>query len=58
MLQQFMAFPALLDARDPDPLKAAVRALWAGMNAFGHDRYQELLDEVRREFPVLKQNTD
>jgi hypothetical protein len=54
--QQVTAFHALLHARDPDPLKAAVRALWAGVNAFGHDQYQELLDEVRREFPVLKQN--
>lgn len=56
--QQFTAFPALLHARDPDPLKAAIRTLWEGMNAFGHDRYQELLDEVRREFPALKRNPD
>lgn len=49
--QQVTAFHALLHARDPDPLKAAVKALWAGANAFGHDQYQELLDEVRREFP-------
>jgi hypothetical protein len=54
--KQFVAFSALLHVRDPDPLKAAVRALLAGVGAFGRDQYMELLDEVRREFPVLKHN--
>jgi hypothetical protein len=38
MLQQAMAFPALLATREEDPLEAAIDALWAAATAFGYGR--------------------
>jgi hypothetical protein len=51
--QQAMAFPALLSARNQDPLAAALDALWAAAVAFGHGRRQVLFTEVRRAFPAI-----
>ncbi|WP_018683566.1 hypothetical protein [Actinokineospora enzanensis] len=53
MLQQAMAFPAIFSELEPDPLAAALDALWNGAAAFGHGRYGELFAEVRRAFPGL-----
>jgi hypothetical protein len=51
--QQAMAFPALLSAREQDPLRAALDALWAAAVAFGHERRQVLFAEVRQAFPAI-----
>ncbi|GIJ70734.1 hypothetical protein [Virgisporangium ochraceum] len=47
-----MAVPALAAAAGPDPLQAALEALWAATTTFG-TRRAEFLAEVRREFPVV-----
>jgi hypothetical protein len=47
MRQQSMAIPALFDAASPDPLDAALRALYAAAVTFGRDNYPALLEEVR-----------
>ncbi|HEX8005451.1 MAG TPA: hypothetical protein VF482_03390 [Trebonia sp.] len=52
-LQQAMAFPALFSAREQNPLRAALDALWNAAVAFGHGRYQVLFSEVRQAFPAL-----
>jgi hypothetical protein len=41
------AFPALFEATEPDPLDAALRALYAAAVTFGRDRYRALFEEVR-----------
>ncbi|MFF7604410.1 hypothetical protein [Streptomyces parvulus] len=46
MSQPHMALPALLAADLPDPLRAALDGVWAGVSAFGEE-YRTLLDEVR-----------
>jgi hypothetical protein len=43
-----MAVPALRAAARPDPLDAALQALYAAAVTFGRDDYPALLDEVRR----------
>jgi hypothetical protein len=53
MLQQAMAFPALLAAREEDPLEAAIDALWAAATAFGYGREHVLFSELRQAFPGL-----
>jgi hypothetical protein len=52
-LQQAMAFPALFSAREQDPLRAALNALWNAAVAFGRERYPVLFSEVRQAFPAL-----
>jgi hypothetical protein len=52
-LQQAMAFPAVFSAREEDPLRAALDALWSAAVAFGYGRHQVLFAEVRRAFPTL-----
>ena len=47
MLQPAMAFPALFEATEPDPLDAALRALYAAAFTFGRDQYRALFEEVR-----------
>jgi hypothetical protein len=47
MLQSAMAVPALFDAAAPDPLDAALRALYAAVVTFGRDDYPALIREVR-----------
>jgi hypothetical protein len=47
MLQPAMAFPALFEATEPDPLEAALRALYAAAVTFGRDQYRAFFDEVR-----------
>jgi hypothetical protein len=48
MRQSAMALPALFDAAGPDPLDAALRALYAAVVTFGRDDYPALLEEARR----------
>ena len=43
-----MAVPALLQAAGPDPLDAALQALYAAAVAFGRDDYPALDEEARR----------
>jgi hypothetical protein len=52
LLQQAMALPALLAAAQPDPLRAALDALFAAAVTYGTD-YPALFAQVRREFPDL-----
>jgi hypothetical protein len=47
MRQQAMAVPALFEAASPDPLDAALRALYAAAVTYGRDDYPALLEEVR-----------
>jgi hypothetical protein len=47
MLQAAMAFPALFGAAEPDPLNAALRALYAAAVTFGRDQYRVLFEEAR-----------
>ena len=42
--------PALVSAREDDPLGAAPDSLWAVANAFGYRRYLMLFAEVRQPF--------
>ncbi|MFE4263719.1 hypothetical protein [Streptomyces sp. NPDC056883] len=44
--QPYIALPAVLAAADPDPLKAALDAVWAAVNTYG-EHYLELLEEIR-----------
>lgn len=44
--QPHFALPAVLAAAEPDPLKAALDAVWHGLNTYG-EHYPELLDEIR-----------
>ncbi|MEV5375935.1 hypothetical protein AB0L26_08140 [Streptomyces nondiastaticus] len=48
--QQAMAFPALTGAADPDPLRAALDALYAASIAY-ETRWYDLFSEVRTAFP-------
>ena len=48
LLRSAMAVPALFDAAGPDPLDAALQALYAAAVTFGRDNYPALLEEVRR----------
>jgi hypothetical protein len=52
MLQPAMAIPALFDAAEPDPLNAALQALYAAAVTFGRDDYSTLFQEVRRTFTL------
>jgi hypothetical protein len=47
-----MALPALAAAAGPDPLQAALEALWAAITTYAARRL-EVLSEVRRAFPVI-----
>ena len=47
MLQPAMALPAVFEATEPDPLDAALRALYAAAVTFGRDQYRALFEEVR-----------
>lgn len=47
-----MALPALAAAAGPDPLQAALEALWAAITTYAARR-AEFLAEVRRTFPVV-----
>lgn len=51
--QQAMALPALLSAREEDPLRAALDALRAGAACFGQERWPVFFAEVRQAFPTL-----
>lgn len=44
--QPHFALPAVLAAADPDPLKAALDAVWHAVGTYG-ERYPELLEEIR-----------
>jgi hypothetical protein len=52
MLQPAMAIPALFDAAEPDPLDAALRALYAAAVTFGRDDYPTLFQEVRSTYSL------
>ncbi|MET8526604.1 hypothetical protein [Micromonospora sp. NPDC005172] len=47
-----MALPALVAAGEPDPLQAALEALWAAVGTYAFRR-DEFLAEVRRVFPIV-----
>ncbi|MDG9727774.1 MULTISPECIES: hypothetical protein [unclassified Streptomyces] len=51
-LRQAMAMPALLAAAEPDPLCAALDALFAAAVTYGTD-YPTLFAQARRQFPTL-----
>jgi hypothetical protein len=53
MSQPHMAVPALFDAAGPDPLDAALQALYAAAVTFGGDNYPALLEEARRTYSLL-----
>ncbi|ONI92835.1 hypothetical protein ALI22I_01540 [Saccharothrix sp. ALI-22-I] len=53
VLQQGMALPALFHAHEENPLKAALDALWAGVQTFGPHRHGVLFAELRESFPAL-----
>ncbi|WP_299541751.1 hypothetical protein [uncultured Streptomyces sp.] len=44
--QPHFALPAVLAATEPDPLKAALEAVWHAVNTYG-EHYPELLEELR-----------
>ncbi|WP_329389936.1 hypothetical protein OG625_37665 [Streptomyces sp. NBC_01351] len=44
--QPYFALPAVLAAAEPDPLKAALDAVWHAVNTYG-EHYPELLEEIR-----------
>jgi hypothetical protein len=50
MLQPAMALPALFAAAEPDPLNAALRALYAAAVTFGRDQYRVLFEEARNTY--------
>ena len=50
---QAAALPAIFAAADPDPLRAAVDAVTAGIMTFGPD-YPRLLQDLRDAFPELQ----
>jgi hypothetical protein len=47
-----MALPALAAAAEPDPLQAALEAVWAAVTAYASGR-ADFLAEVRQAFPVI-----
>lgn len=51
-LQVAMAVPALFEAAEPDPLDAALRALYAAAVTFGGDDYPNFFQEVRSTFSL------
>jgi hypothetical protein len=51
-LQLAMAVPALFEAAEPDPLDAALQALYAAAVTFGGDDYPNLFQEVRSTFSL------
>ncbi|MEU4766469.1 hypothetical protein AB0H12_24750 [Actinosynnema sp. NPDC023794] len=53
VLQQATALPAIFAAHEENPLKAALEALWAGVQTFGRRRYGVLFAELRESFPGL-----
>ncbi|MGA4541343.1 hypothetical protein ACPA54_15280 [Uniformispora flossi] len=55
--RQAVALPALTGAAEPDPLQAAVDALYAAASSFGSDG-RGFLAEVRRRFPELGEVPD
>jgi len=56
--QQSMALPAVFAAGAPDPLRAALEALFSAANGFGHDRLPVLFAEARQAFPALTRYDD
>jgi hypothetical protein len=52
LLRAAMAVPALFDATEPDPLDAALQALYAAAVTFGRGAYPDLLAQVRRAFSL------
>jgi hypothetical protein len=50
---QAAAVPALFSAEEPDPLRAALDALYAAAVTVG-DQYPALFRELRRAFPALR----
>ncbi|MFD7617074.1 hypothetical protein ACFV6W_09075, partial [Streptomyces sp. NPDC059802] len=52
ILKQAMAMPALFDAMETDPLRAALDALFAAAVTYGSD-YPRLFDEARQRFTML-----
>lgn len=44
--QPHYALPAVRAAAEPDPLKAALDAVWHALNTYG-EHYPKLLDEIR-----------
>jgi len=52
LLQPAMALPALFEAAGPDPLDAALRALYAAAVTFGPDQYRVLFEEVRTTYTL------
>jgi len=52
LLRAAMAVPALFAAAGPDPLDAALKALYAAAVTFGRDDYPALLEEVRRTYSL------
>jgi hypothetical protein len=54
LLRAAMAMPALFDATEPDPLHAALQALFAAAVTCGPDDYPEFLEELRRAHGLRK----
>jgi hypothetical protein len=52
LMRAAAAVPALFDAAEPDPLDAALRALFDAAVTFGGDDYPALFEEVRRAFSL------
>ncbi|HEY2552147.1 MAG TPA: hypothetical protein VGI64_16390 [Streptosporangiaceae bacterium] len=52
LLRSAMAVPALFDAAGPDPLGAALQALYAAVVTFGRDNYPRLLEQVRHTYSL------
>jgi hypothetical protein len=46
------AVPALFNAAKPDPLDAALQALFSAAVTFGGDDYPALFEEVRRAYSL------
>ncbi|MFE3073093.1 hypothetical protein [Streptomyces sp. NPDC059247] len=46
IVQPYFALPAVLAAADPDPLKAALDAVWHALHTYG-EHYPRLLEEIR-----------
>lgn len=57
MRQQAMAVPALFEAASPDPLDAALRALYAAAVTFGRYEYPALLKQVRGTYGLTRPAT-
>jgi hypothetical protein len=54
MSQQHVALPAILAHADPDPLTAALNALFAAAAAHGEAGYRAFLADLRSTFPQLR----